>query len=367
MSGAGVAVAGGGRTPFGAIGGALAASAAPALAKAAASATLRGADAPAERLGAVVAAVGLPERGTDLGLAATLARELGVGSGTVSSTLIGVDAAAEALSVGHALAIAGRPTLIVGAESASRSAYWAPNSRVGAGEGAGTILDPLASTLDPLEGEGSPPFLLEREATQRGLDREALDRWAAGSHRRAAAAFRRAVQTVPVPELDRDELLRDEPEHWLAASPPLHVRGGSLTAANSAAPIDGAVALLLDAEADGPALSAPQRAAVEPGSASAAAAAGKQALAEAGISPGGLAQTAIGEASAAQALIAIDELGLDPESVNRRGGTLAGGRPSGGAVLAAAVELLAGPLSAPALLADEGPTGSGIAAVLNPG
>jgi acetyl-CoA C-acetyltransferase len=364
------------RTPFGSLGGALAGLSPlePALTAARGAADNAGID--PQEIGAIVAAVGLPTGSADLALAAALGGRLGLDSGVPTTTVLGLDAAAEALTAGVRVAAEGpRPTLVVAADSASRAAYWVPDLRVGASEQGAIAIDPLGPALDPLSGDGAPGYLLEAAARERGISRAEQDEFSVASHRRAAArSGSEADPVVPQPlpgggALEADELLRaDVSAQELGERPPLHSPDGSLTTGNTAVPIDGAAALVLGLEGSGPRVGPPlRRAPKQPGS-SAAESAARAALESGGLAAPDVNLLRLGECSAAQALIAISDLGLDPELVNSGGGSLACGRPVGGAAIALAVELtseLAVAAAATGLLADEGPAGTGIAAVLS--
>lgn len=362
-------IGGSARTPLGSIGGAARSASIRSQAGAVARLAIERATIAAAGIDAVVAAVGLPVEGTDLGLAAAVAADLELGRSTATSTLIGVDAAADALALATRHAATGTTVLLIGAESASRAAYWVGGVRLGASEAGSTALDPLGAVLDPLNRGGSPPHLLEEEAGRRGLDRAALDAYAAGSH--AAAAGRQgsgAAALAASNGLGDDELVvADATAERLRASPSLHTRGGDLTVANCAAPVDGAVALLISPEGDGPTVREPRRAAVEPGTSSAAASSAAALLDEDGTGVDSLERIALGECSAAQALVAIEDLGADRSRVNPLGGSIALGRPSAGAALLLAAEAADGLAGGDVLVCDEGPTGTGLATLISVG
>lgn len=349
------------RTVFGSLGGELKDVPAAELARIAAAAALDAEPAGAGEIDQLICAVGMPAEGADLGLAAGVAAAIGADAGCATRTLIGVDAAAAALLLGHRGAAAGRRVLLVGADSASRTAYWIGGVRVGASAEGSFATDPLGPALDPLGGGNSPPYLLEEEAARRDLGRATLDEYAAGSHAKAAAA----APAVPVAGLESDELVLTDAAaaaERIAASPSLHVRGGDLTVANCAAPVDGAVAVILAPAGDGPAVSFPVEAAVEAGRASAAAAAALAATEGAG----GYDAILLGECSAAQALVAAGELDADVGSVNPTGGGIATGRPGSGEVLALLERAAGEQRGGPVLVADESPSGSGLALLVSP-
>jgi acetyl-CoA acetyltransferase len=348
----------------------------PALTAASSAADHAGID--PKEIESIVAAVGVPTEPLDVALAAALAGRLGLETGVPTTTILGLDAAAEALTAGVRLAAAegAGPTLVVAADSASRAAYWVPGLRLGASEQGAIAIDPLGLALDPLSRDGAPAYLLEAAAGERGISRAEQDEFSAASHK--AAAARSGSEADPViPQrlpggnvLEADELLRPEVSaQALGESPPLYTPGGSLTGANTAVPIDGAAALILGREGrSGPRIKPPVRRTAERPGSSAAESAARAALQSAGLAAPEVDRVRLGECSAAQALIAISDLGLDPELVNSGGGALACGRPVGGAAIALTVELtaeLALAAAATGLLADEGPAGTGIAAVLS--
>ena len=195
-------------------------------------------------------------------------------------------------------------------------------------------------------GEGN-----EQLAERFGISRERQDVFAAGSHRRADAAWvsgRYDDLVVPVPgtELTRDESIRPTttPER-LAQLQPAFRPDGSITAGNASPLNDGASALLLGsadaAERIGrqPAARIAGRgvSALEPqffGYAPVEAA--ERALARAGIGWSDVGAVELNEAFAVQSLACLDAWEIDPEIVNQWGGAVAIGHPlgaSGGRVL----------------------------------
>ncbi len=362
------------RTPFGSLGGALGALPPREMAVTAARGAAERAGIGPRAIGSVVAGVGLPTEPADLALATAVARRLDLDTAAPTLTLLGLDAAAEALAAGIRLAASDEvgPTLVVTADSASRAAYWVPGLRLGASPGGANVIDPLGPAVDPFS-DSAPAHLLEAAAEQRGISRIQQDRFTARSHR-ATDGRNEADLVVPQglrrgAELRADELVRPGVSaEGLDASPPIPGADGSLTAANTAVPIDGAAALIVGGPAkSGPTIGAAVRRAASGPDTSAAATAGRAALVAATVDPSSLDLVGLGEWSAAQALIAIAELEVDRERVNPRGGCLARGRPVSGAAVALAadlaVELQAGGATI-GLLADEGPGRTGIAALL---
>ncbi len=187
-------------------------------------------------------------------------------------------------------------------------------------------------------------------AERHGVTREAQDRFAAESQRRAAAAIaagRFDDELVPVElhakqgtaPVERDEHPRPGTTvEKLAALGPAFRAGGTVTAGSSSGINDGASALLvMSAEA------ARARNLVPMARIVASAVAGvspevmgigpvpavRKVLERAGVGVGELDLVELNEAFAAQALACIAELGLDPGRVNVNGGGIALGHPIG--------------------------------------
>jgi acetyl-CoA C-acetyltransferase len=183
------------------------------------------------------------------------------------------------------------------------------------------------------------------------VPREEQDRYAAGSHRKAAcaaAAGRFAAEIVPVEVLqpkssplviDRDETIRpDSTVDVLGALKPAFKKDGSVTAGNAPGVNDGAAALVVMSEERATALGATPMARIA-------------GYATSGIAPKLLLMTPvesirkllrrigwrledvdlfeINEAFAAQMVAIIKELGLDAARVNVNGGAIALGHPIG--------------------------------------
>ncbi|MFF2404319.1 thiolase family protein [Streptomyces goshikiensis] len=194
-------------------------------------------------------------------------------------------------------------------------------------------------------------------AEKYGISREAQDRFALESHRKAADAWAAGLydkEVVPYPGVDlvRDECVREgsTPEALARLKPVFRTDGtGTVTAANSSPLNDGAAALLLTDEAG---LAATGREPLARISASAVTGiepqffglgpveAVQNALAKAGRSLGDLGVFELNEAFAAQALGCLEAWPeLDRAVLNPRGGAIAIGHPLGasGARLAGSV------------------------------
>ncbi len=189
-------------------------------------------------------------------------------------------------------------------------------------------------------GEGT-----ELLAEKYGIDREAQDAFALGSHQRAAAgwdtgAYAAEVVDVAGVDLPRDESIRpDTTMERLAALKPAFRPDGTITAGNASPLNDGAAALLLGDEAGAAAsgrkplarIVARGVAGVEPqyfgiGPVEAA----RSALRRAGIGWDDLAMVELNEAFAAQSLACLAEWPeLDPAKLNVHGGAIAIGHPLG--------------------------------------
>ncbi len=194
----------------------------------------------------------------------------------------------------------------------------------------------------------------EKLAGMYDISREAQDRFALRSHRRATAAwdggfYDRWVVPVPGIELERDENIRaDTSLEKLAKLKPAFVKNGTVTAGNSSSLNDGAGALLMTDEDGVAALDVrPLARVVSRGAAGvdpdvfgiAPVQAANQALKRAGLAWEDVSVVELNEAFASQCLADIAEwTGLDPDRVNPNGGAIAIGHPLG----ASGVRLLGG-------------------------
>lgn len=189
-------------------------------------------------------------------------------------------------------------------------------------------------------GEGA-----EVLADKYSISREEQDAFAAGSHRKAAAAwavgaFDAELSPVAGVELARDECIRpDSTTESLGKLKPVFRSAGTVTAGNASPMNDGAAAMVLASD------SAVARLGVQPLARVVARAtsgvephlygigpvqAVRTALARAGIGFGDLASVELNEAFAAQSLACLREWPeLDPSIVNPDGGAIAIGHPLG--------------------------------------
>ena len=184
----------------------------------------------------------------------------------------------------------------------------------------------------------------EQLADELGIDRDRMDRFAAGSHQRAARAWKDGfydplVTAVPGVELDRDEAIRpDSTEESLARLKPSFRPDGRITAGNASPLNDGASAAFVGSAAAegllgrapvariagrGAHALEPQRFGLAPVEAA------NRALARAGLSWSDVGLVELNEAFAVQSLACVDAWGIDPDIVNTRGGAIAIGHPLG--------------------------------------
>ena len=180
-----------------------------------------------------------------------------------------------------------------------------------------------------------------------GITREAQDRFALESHRRAVAAqqaCRFKAELVPVAladgsVVDRDEGPRSDTSlEKLAQLKPAFEKDGTVTAGNSSPLNDGAACLTLMSDRHAQSLGlhplarlrASASAGVDPSVMGLGPIpASRKALRRAGITASDLDVIELNEAFASQAIACIQELGLDPERVNPNGGAIALGHPLG--------------------------------------
>ena len=184
-------------------------------------------------------------------------------------------------------------------------------------------------------------------ARRYGITREAQDRWALGSHRKAVAAqeachFRNELVAVALADgttVEKDEGPRaDTSLEKLASLKPAFEKDGSVTAGNSSPLNDGAACLVMMSESHAQRMGARPLARVL----SAASAgvdpsvmglgpipASRKAVARAGLRMGDIEYVELNEAFASQVLACMRDLELDPERVNPNGGAIALGHPLG--------------------------------------
>jgi 3-oxoadipyl-CoA thiolase len=265
------------------------------------------------------------------------------------SGLEAVASAARAVLAGEAHVYVGG-----GVESMSRAPFAFPKPERGLPRGNVTVFDTALGwrfTNPRMEALGHTDSLgqtAENLATELAITREAQDRFALASHRKAVAAaeaghFQRELVPVPVEKgtVSADEGPRkDTSLEQLGRLSPAFRKGGTVTAGNSSTLNDGAAALLVVSKeyavAHGLAPLARVRsvavAGVPPrtmgiGPVPAA----RKALERARLTMADLQLIELNEAFAAQSLAVLAGWGLDPEDarVNASGGAIALGHPLG--------------------------------------
>jgi acetyl-CoA C-acetyltransferase len=238
---------------------------------------------------------------------------------------------------GHELVVTG------GMESMSNAPYLLPKARFGYRLGNGEVVDHmvfdgLTSTFDGLHMVQQA----SKVSRELGISREEQDEWAYRSQQRAAAAQdagRFEDEIVPVGDVTADESVRrDTTLEKLAALQPVFDPEGTTTAGNAPGVNDGASCVIVCSEEFA------QRRGLEPLAtilaqayvaddyaylARTPAAAGAQALAKAGKSIDDVSRVEINEAFASVAKNSTRLLGADEESVNVNGGAVALGHPIG--------------------------------------
>ena len=240
-----------------------------------------------------------------------------------------------------------------GVESMTRAPYILEKPHREFARGAQTLHDSTLGwrMVNPRLAEMYPPISLgqtaEVVARRYAISREAQDRWAFDSHRRAVAAqeachFRDELVAVTLPEgasFDKDEGPRaDTSLEKLASLKPAFEKDGTVTAGNSSPLNDGAACLVIMAESHAQRIGARPLARIL-----AAASAGvdpscmglgpipasRKAVARAGLQMGDLDVMELNEAFASQVLACLHDLELDPQRVNPNGGAIALGHPLG--------------------------------------
>jgi len=347
------------RTPFGRLGGGLAAY-------------------PATELGAIAIRAALERAGIEPGepqyvimgqvlqggAGQAPARQAAVGAGlpkeTPADTINKVCASSlRAVEIADSMIRAGDVELVVtgGMESMSNAPYALARARFGYRLGDGTLVDllvhdGLTSTFDGRHMIEQASFV----ARELGISREEQDAWAERSHRRAVAAQdagRFRDELVPVGEVDADESpRRDTSLEQLAALRPVLDPDGTTTAGNAPGVNDGASCVVVASEEWA------RRRGIEPLAtilaqgyvadeyaflARTPARAGAVALSRAGKTIEDVERVEINEAFASVARHSTRLLGADEEKVNVNGGAVALGHPigaSGGRIVATMVHEL---------------------------
>jgi len=347
------------RTPFGRLGGGLAAHSATALGSIAIRAAL-------ERVGLEPAEVEYVIMGQVLqaGAGQAPARQAAVGAGVPkeipADTINKVCASSiRALEIADLMIRAGGHGLVVtgGMESMSNAPYLLPKARFGYRLGNGDVVDHLV--FDGLVSTFDGLHMIEQASKvsrELGISREEQDEWAYRSHQRAAAAEdagRFVDEIVRVGELESDESIRrDTTLEKLAALPPVFDPDGTTTAGNAPGLNDGASCVVVCSEefANSRGLEPLARILAQGYVADdyaylarTPARAGELALSAAGKTMDDVKRVEINEAFASVAKNSTRMLGADEEIVNVNGGAVALGHPigaSGGRIVATMIHEL---------------------------
>ena len=268
------------------------------------------------------------------------------------SGLQAINSAVQELRTGEAqVVVAG------GNENMSIQPYMLPRSQVGWRLGEAELIDGTLSLVTDPFGRYQMGCTAEKVADRYGVSREAQDKFAAESQRRAGVAiaegrFKEQIVPLAIPQRKGDPLIADLDEHprpgttaeSLARLKPAFRDGGSVTAGNSSGINDAGAALVvmtsaraqelgvtpqLEWVADAVAGIAPEIMGVAPIFAV------QNLLKKAGMTINDIDLMELNEAFAAQAVAVIRELEIDPDKVNRNGGAIALGHPVGatGAIL----------------------------------
>jgi acetyl-CoA C-acetyltransferase len=261
------------------------------------------------------------------------------------SGLQAIITAAQAIMLGDAdVAVAG------GAENMTRSPYLAPAMRWGARMNDTTLVDAMVAALSDPFDDCHMGVTAENVAKKWNITREAQDKLAAESHRRAATAIDKGYfkeQIVPVEiktkagvtAFDTDETVRrDSTVDKLAKLKPVFDKAGTVTAGNASSINDAAAAVVLmergQAEKRGfkplGKLVAYSYAGVDPkymgiGPVPAV----KALLKKTGLNLSDFDLFEVNEAFAAQALAVVRDLELPPDRTNPNGSGISLGHPIG--------------------------------------
>ncbi len=235
--------------------------------------------------------------------------------------------------------------------------YLLPRAEVGWRLGQAELIDGTLSLVTDPFGRYQMGCTAEKVADRYGVSREAQDKFAAESQRRAASAiaegrFTDQIVPVAIPQKKGDPVMAESDEHprpnttmeSLVRLTPAFREGGSVTAGNSSGINDAAAALVVMTRAKADALGvtpqlewvadavagiAPEIMGVAPIFAV------QKLLKKVGMTINDIDLMELNEAFAAQAVAVIRELEIDPEKVNPNGGAIALGHPVGatGAIL----------------------------------
>ncbi|HEY5420840.1 MAG TPA: acetyl-CoA C-acetyltransferase [Marmoricola sp.] len=260
-----------------------------------------------------------------------------------------------AIATADQLIRAGEAEIIVagGMESMTNAPHLLPKSREGFKYGDTALVDSMAydALYDQATQQAMGALTEQYNADQGGLTREEQDAFAAGSHQKAANAWKNGLfddEVVPVsiPQrkgdpvvISQDEGVRgDTTAESLSGLRPAFSRDGTITAASSSQISDGACAVVVMSKAKAEELGLTWLAEIgahgmvagpdstlqmQPARATA------KALEKEGIAASDLDLVEFNEAFAAVGIQSTRELGIDEERVNVNGGAIALGHPVG--------------------------------------
>jgi acetyl-CoA C-acetyltransferase len=268
------------------------------------------------------------------------------------SGLQAINSAVQELRTGEAqVVVAG------GNENMSIQPYLLPRAQVGWRLGEAALIDGTLSLVTDPFGRYQMGATAEKVADRYGVSREAQDKFAAESQRRAAVAiaegrFKDQIVPVAIPQKKGEPIVAQVDEHPRPATTveslgrlkPAFREGGSVTAGNSSGINDAGAAVVmmtrakadelgvrpqLEWVADAVAGIAPEIMGVAPIFAV------QHLLKKVRMTINDIDLMELNEAFAAQAVAVIRELEIDPEKVNPNGGAIALGHPVGatGAIL----------------------------------
>jgi acetyl-CoA C-acetyltransferase len=340
------------RTPFGKLGGALAAKEATELGSIVIRAALDRAGVENDEVEYVIMGQVLqggagqaPSRQASIGAGLPIE----VGSDTINKVCA---SSIRAVEMADQMIRAGDQQVVVagGMESMSNAPYVLKKARFGYRLGDGTLIDLMIH--DGLTSSFDNRHMVEQASfvsRELGIAREDQDRWALRSHERAVQAIDEGKfrdEIVPVGEFAVDEgPRRDTSYERLAALKPVFDPEGTTTAGNAPGVNDGASALVVTSEEfarkrglDVLATIVSQAYVADEFAylARTPAKAGEQALAKAGKKIGDVERVELNEAFSSVVLNSAKMLDADPEKVNVNGGAVALGHPigaSGGRIL----------------------------------
>jgi acetyl-CoA C-acetyltransferase len=333
------------RTPFGRLGGGLAARPATelgavAIAGALARIDVEGAEVEYVVMGQVLQAGAGQAPARQAAIGAALPKE--VPADTINKVCA---SSIRAVQIADSMIRAGDLDVVVagGMESMSNAPYALRKARFGYKLGDGELVDLMVS--DGLVSTFDGRHMVEQASfvsRELGIPREEQDAWALRSHERAVAAMddgRFREEIVAVGEVDTDEgPRRDTSLEKLAALSPVFDPDGTTTAGNAPGVNDGAAALVVTSEEFALERGLPLLATIV-GQAYVAdefaylartpAGAGNRVLEQTGRTIGDVKRVEVNEAFCSVAINSIRLLGADPDTVNVNGGAVALGHPIG--------------------------------------